>query len=89
VHDSLWVARLIISPATAVKLSSLHGLSPEDVRDAVQCVRGLSYGWDNDPERGLRALVEVRIGRQLVVLVLYPVNDPLGDTYALGSAYPR
>jgi hypothetical protein len=35
------------------------------------------------------ALVEVRIGDRRCVVVLYPVDDPAGDVYALGSAYVR
>jgi hypothetical protein len=89
VPEPLWVARLVISQATRTKLSSLHHLNADDVLDAIVCVPGLSYAWDDDPERGRRALVEIRIRRDTVIVVLYPVNDPSGDVYALGSAYPR
>ena len=87
--ERLWVARLIVSQATGTKLSSLHNLNEDEVRDAIVCVAGLSYAWDDDPERGRRALVEVRIRGERVIVVLYPVDDPSGDVYALGSAYPR
>lgn len=87
--EALWVARLIISDATRTKLSSLHHLNVDEVRDAIVCVAGLSYGWDDEPERGLRALVEVPIRGDPVIVVLYPVVDPFGDAYVLGSAYPR
>jgi hypothetical protein len=86
---SLWVAKLIISPATATKLSSLHGLDAEDVKNAILCVPGLTYAWEDDPERGRRAIVDINVGRSRVEAVLYPVDDPLGDSYALGSAYVR
>jgi hypothetical protein len=89
VSEPLWVARLIISPATRAKLSSKHSLNADDVRDAIVCVVGLYYRWDDDPERGRRALVEIEIRRVTVIAVLYPVEDPSGDVYALGSAYPR
>jgi hypothetical protein len=89
VPEALWVARLIISDATRTKLSSRHGLDAGEVTDAVVCVSGLTYGWDDDPERGRRALVEIQIRGNPVIVVLYPVLDPLGDAYALGSAYPR
>jgi hypothetical protein len=85
----LWVARLINSARTAEKLTSRHGLDWREVHDAIVCVRGLSYVWDDDPERGRRALVEVTIRGRLCLVVLYPVADPSGDVYALGSAYPR
>lgn len=53
------------------------------------CVAGLRFTWDDDPERGRRALVEVSIRNNPVLVVLYPVSDPMGDVYALGSAYWR
>jgi hypothetical protein len=85
----LWVARLIISARTAGKLISRHGVDCHEVRDAVVGVRGLRYVWDDDPSRGRRALVEVTIRGRLCLVVLYPVADPSGDVYALGSACPR
>jgi hypothetical protein len=89
VPERLWVANLIISPAIAAKLASLHSLDAEEIRDAIQCVKGLRYAWNDHPERGRRAYVEVMIGERRVQAVLYPVIDPFGDTYALGSAYVR
>jgi hypothetical protein len=89
VAGSLWVAHLRVSEATALKLSSKHGLGWQEVRDAIVGVRGLPFVWDDDPKRGQRALVEATIGGRSCVVILYPVDDPLGDVYALGSAYPR
>jgi hypothetical protein len=89
VPEPLWVARLIVSQATRAKLSSKHNLNVDEVLDAIVCVEGLHYTWDNDPERGWRALVQVDIRGVTVVVVLYPVEDHFGDVYALGSAYPR
>jgi hypothetical protein len=83
----IWVARLKISRAVAHKISTEHGLQAVEVRDAVQCVRGLPFLWDDEPERGRRAIVETVIRGHRVAIVLYPTNDPLGDTYNLGSAY--
>ena len=85
---SLWVARLIISEATAEKLSAKHGLDHREVRNAIVGITGLTYAWHDDPERGRRALVEVWLGDRRCIAVLYPVDDTAGDTYALGSAYP-
>ncbi len=86
---SLWVARLIISEATAGKLSAKHGLDPREVHDAIVGLAGLAYVWHDHPKRGRRALVEVWIGGRRCVAMLYPVDDPAGDVYALGSAYLR
>jgi hypothetical protein len=79
----------MVSQATAEKLAGRHGLDWQEVRDAVVCVAGLQYAWDDHPERGRRALVEVEIRGMRCLVVLYPVDDPSGDVYALGSAYPR
>lgn len=86
---SLWVARLIISDATKAKLTGRHGLDWHDVSEAIVGVAGLDYIWVDDPIRGLRAVVETAIRGQPCLVVLYPVDDPFGDAYALGSAYPR
>lgn len=85
---ALWVAVLNISPRTAQKITEKHRLDPEDVRAAVQTVAGLEYVWDDDPERGLRAIVRVVIHGGPVLVVLYPVEHPLGGVFHLGSAYP-
>jgi hypothetical protein len=86
--ERIWVARLGISRATAHKISRDHGLQAEEVRDAVVCVRGLTFVWDDSPEQGRRALVETFIRGVKVMVVLYPASDALGDAYHLGSAYP-
>jgi hypothetical protein len=85
--QSIWVARLKISRAVAHKISTRHGLHANEIRDAVQCVAGLPFRWDDDPERGRRAVVQTVIRGWKVAIVLYPTNDALEDTYNLGSAY--
>jgi hypothetical protein len=83
----LWVARLHVSHRTAEKISLLHGITEAEVRAAVVCVEGLEYVWHVHPERGLRAIVKAVIHRKPALVVLYPADDPLGDSYNLGSAY--
>jgi hypothetical protein len=85
--DQLWVARLRISRATAHKIATRHGLQAAEVREAVERVRGLRFSWDDDRERGRRAIVETFIRGHRVAVVLYPVNEPIEDEYNLGSAY--
>lgn len=83
----LWVAELLISDRTAQKLAGRHGLEADEVRRAVACVPDLVYTWDDDPDRGLRAIVRITVGARTVLVVLYP--HPLGDDiFHLGSAYP-
>lgn len=85
--EIIWVARLNISPATATKLNSIHDLTEQEVRDEIECVEGLEFRWNYDPERGLRAIVSVQIRGRPVLAVLYSAWDPLGDVWNLGSAY--
>lgn len=85
--SSVWVAELRISGRTAAKLSSKHGLRACDVRDAVQCVNGLIFSWDDDPERGQRVIIETEVFGKRILVVLYPVDDMAGDVWNLGSAY--
>jgi SpoU rRNA methylase family enzyme len=83
----LWVARLEVSPATAEKITGRHSLEIQAIRDAVECISGLVYVWHVDPERGERAIVQIRLEEQRVLVVLYDAQDPMGDVYHLGSAY--
>jgi hypothetical protein len=85
--EAIWVARLRISDATAHKISTQHGLQADEIRDAVECVRGLTFVWDDDLDRGRRAIVETFIRGHRVLVVLYPADDPLGEVFDLGSAY--
>ena len=86
--ETIWVARLGISRRPANKISRDHGLQADEVRDAVLCVRGLTFVPDDDQKRGRRLLVETFIRGVRVMVVLYPASDALGDAYHLGSAYP-
>jgi hypothetical protein len=70
-------------------LSALHGLDWHDVNEALVATRGLNYFWHDDAERGSRAIVRFEVNGRSCIAVLYPVADPFGDTYALGSAYPQ
>jgi hypothetical protein len=81
---AIWIAVLNISDRTAAKVQGKHGVSRPDILDALVAVEGLPYRWDNDPERGLRAIVTVRIGDRDYAIVVYPIGD---DVWNLGSAY--
>lgn len=83
----LWVAGLVISPRTTDKVVQRHRIEVAALRDAIVGVGGLTYVWDDDPERGLRAIIDVVIMSNPTYVVLYPTNDP--DIYRLGSAYRR
>lgn len=84
---TVWVAHLSISRRTAHKITQLHGITEAEVRDAVECVRGLYGRWDDDPERGRRALIDVTVRARPVTVVLYPSKHPMGDAWKLGSVY--
>jgi hypothetical protein len=83
----LWVARVLISPRTAQKVAQRHGIDVDALRDAIVCVEGLPYVWDEDPGRGPRAIISVSIMAKPCYVVLYPTNDP--DIYRLGSTNRR
>ncbi len=66
------MASLRISQATAHKISTVHGVQADEVKAAVQFVSGLRFTWDEDPDRGRRAIVAVRIRGKSWKVVLYP-----------------
>lgn len=86
--ERIWVGLLEISDQTAHKIATLHGLQADEVRGAVQCVSGLPFSWEDDPERGWRAIVRVPIRGTPHLVVLYPADDPFDESWNLGSAYP-
>ena len=83
----IWVAHLVVSRSTASKISSKHGVHEDEIRRAVQCVANLPTSFDDDPIRGKRVLVKVRIRGLSFLIVLYPDRRGLEDTWHLGSAY--
>jgi hypothetical protein len=105
VLEPIWVAQLIISPAIRAKINGQHQVTADDVRSACECVSGLFGQWEpGDATHSRRVLVEVAVRRRSriarrgkvdkraatrVLVVLFPVSDPMGDVYALGSAYVR
>ena len=85
--SGLWVAKLHISPRVEAKINNFHGITADEVRDEVECVEGLDYAYSFHEARGWRWLVKTRIRGRPALVVLYEVNDPIGDVYRLGSAY--
>lgn len=62
-------------------------MEPDALRQAIVCVSNLTFTWDDDEERGRRAIVQVWIGNRRCLVVLYPVEHPMGDVWNLGSVY--
>ena len=79
------MAVLNISWRTAEKITTRHHLTAAEVREAVVCVRGLTYVWHAHPERGERVIISVQLRNRPALIVLYPTADP--DVWNLGSAY--
>ena len=48
----VWVAKLHISDRTAQKIIQRHGVTPDEVIEAIVGVVGLRYVWSENPERG-------------------------------------
>lgn len=84
---SVWVADLAISDQVAQKIWQRHRIRPDEVRDAVVCVAGLPGRWDDHPERGRRAVIDITVRNQEATVVLYPRQHPMGDAWNLGSVY--
>lgn len=87
VVPAIWIADLGVSDATAAKISAKHNVSRTEAREALVCVPGIRFVWDFHPERGRRALCQVRIRGEKYIAVLYPVSDPMGNVWNLGSIY--
>ncbi|MGI8535625.1 MAG: hypothetical protein ACR2K2_03835 [Mycobacteriales bacterium] len=83
-----WIARLLISARTVEKISSKHGLGPNDVTDAVTCQVGLRAVLDKDPDRGPRFFINVDVAGVPATIVLRAVEHDV-DVYVLVSAYRR
>jgi len=51
--ESIWIAVLYISQATATKIAGKHDMTVVEVRDALVCVSGLPFRWDDSPRARL------------------------------------
>lgn len=72
------------------KIIDMHGISPGEVRAAVERVEGLDFSWLYEPERGRAnayVIVRTKIGDEDALVVLYPTDDPLDHEWRLASAY--
>lgn len=76
-----------MSERTQQKIIQKHGITAEEVRDAVMCVPGLDFAWHDHAQRGLRAIIKARIRGRKMLVVLYPAESAFGDAWHLGSAY--
>lgn len=84
----IWADRLRISEQVAEKIKTKHPpLTAGWVITAVVRVEGLDFAWDFEPQRGLRALVQVQMDDRSVLVVLYPADDLGINVWRLGSAY--
>lgn len=84
---TVWVAQLTISRRIANKITQIHGITEVEIKDAVVCVVGLYGRWDDDLERGRRAVIDVTVRDRPATVVLYPLQHPMGDAWKLASVY--
>ena len=88
---SVYIGHIECSPAVAERISSKHGISLQDVRDAVQWparpLRAARLGEEID-RRGPRLAAEgLTASGRILKVVLYPVDEAEG-TWRLGTAVP-
>jgi len=83
----LEVDLLKISDRVAEKIIEAHGITPQQVREAVEGVGGLPFSWHHHRERGDRAYVVTEIDGVAVQVVLYPSRTGDAREWHLGSAY--
>ncbi len=83
----LEVEALHISDRVAEKITNEHGLTPTQVREAIEGVGGLPFRWAHNRERGDRALIVTAIDDKPVLVVLYPARTGDPREWWLGSAY--
>ncbi len=81
------MALLRISDRVADKIVNKHGITPTQVRDAVEGVGPLPFSWHHHPERGDRAVVVTVVDDEPVLVVLYPSKTGNPREWWLGSAY--
>jgi hypothetical protein len=87
---TIWIARVRISERVMRKIIDEHGISPGEVRAAVERVEGLDFSWVYEPERGRvnpYVIVRTKIGEEDALVVLYPTDNPMDHEWRLGSAY--
>lgn len=73
-----------ISDHVEAKINSLHGVTADDVLDALESYEAV--GWDEDPDRGPRLLVTSQIGQRRIRVVLYEIDAGRGE-WRLATAY--
>lgn len=87
---SIYIAHIECSVLVSGKINSKHGITEQDVRDAIQWparpLRAFWVGLQDDP-RGPRAVAigQIPDGR-VIKAVLYPVEDQFAGTWRLGTA---
>lgn len=79
---------LVVDPGSehvVQKINSDHGVTLDDVEDALDSI--VNYEYDEDPERGRRLYVWGRAERRTIFVCLYPIAEEAG-IWRLGTAYP-
>lgn len=88
--DALYFGQIICPSSVIEKVNNKHGVTEQDIRDAVQWpARPLQAFWiglDDDP-RGPRGVAVGRTAQGTIIqVVLYPVGEPAEGTWRLGTA---
>ncbi len=84
---TLVVSVLQVSPGVADKITNEHGITPTQVRAAIEGVGRLPFRWHHHPQPGDRALIVTVIDDEPVLVVLYLATTGNAEEWWLGSAY--
>jgi hypothetical protein len=87
---TIWIERLLINERIGNKIIDRHGISPAEVRSAVERVTGLDFSWIYEPERDRRnpyVIVRTKIQNRDALVVIYPTDDPMDHEWRLASVY--
>jgi hypothetical protein len=86
---AIFIADVIVSPGNKAHVATKHGIDTDDVRSATIGVAGLRGTWRNHPSRGWQLVLPIKLSDKLVAVILYEVDDPMGNVYRLGTVHPR
>ena len=88
--SDLYLGQIDCPDQVVQKINSKHGITEQDVRDAVQWpARPIEVYWiglDDDPRAARAVAIGDTADQRRITVVLYPVDGPFEGTWRLGTA---